>query len=151
MGATLASALLQGAKKTKLSTPGTTCSSGHFGNSLRTTSEFQAFGDWLSLKVRHNWTGTDTCFNPPSANKKPTAGATTTAALILASCTQTGTLAGGSNWSPCCCFTKSHSGAVGLLAQNCAIRARSGVPPISTSVVNPPRENPNMPMRSGSI
>jgi len=37
---------------------------------------------------------------------------------------------------------KAHSGAVGCVEQSCAILPRVGVPPTSTSVVNPPSENP---------
>ena len=34
------------------------------------------------------------------------------------------------------------------MEQSCAILANSGVPPISTKLVKPPKENPNIPTRS---
>jgi len=63
---------------------------------------------------------------------------------------QTGVKVSGLNWSPFRCFMKRHSGAVGCIAHNSRIRLRSGVPPISTNVVNPPNEKPNKPIRPAS-
>jgi hypothetical protein len=59
---------------------------GRFGSPARTTPEFQASGAFVSFSARHSWTGTRTPRSPPPRKVTATAGAATTATLILASC-----------------------------------------------------------------